>query len=163
MIPFIPDTPASIAFLVALAATAVFTLWRDLNTFPVIAIMIGNWMATRAVSTLELPGSVQAVADITSAVLLLVLPGPRASSIIPVAALFALMVVFSGVHDLNLISRDTMWAWADVAAYFQLVIIAGSAASGGGRARLAMDSHRRRRVPAVVRAAAQRIQAPPPS
>ena len=162
MIPFIPDTPAPIAFALALAASCAFAVWRVRRSWPLVVVMAGNWLATRTVSSYELPGSVQAVADLTSAALLLVMRRVSTSATLPVSALFGLMVVFACVHDLKLITRDTMWAWADVAAYCQLIIIAGVASAGGGRSRLVMAPHRRRRAPAMVCAVAARLQAPPP-
>jgi hypothetical protein len=161
MIPFIPDTAATIAYAVALAAALAFAMWRDRSVWPLVAVMIGNWLATRSVSSFELPGAVQAVADLTSAALLLAVWRFGGMAALPVAALFGLMVIFSGVHDLGLITRDTMWAWADVLGYCQLLIIAGGAARGGGRPRLAVAPDRRGRAPALAPIVARRLQGPP--
>jgi hypothetical protein len=125
--------------------------------------MVLNWLGTRAVSSFELSGLVQATVDIGSAALLLTVRQRSTMVVLTVAALFSAMVLFSCVYDLGLITRDTMWAWADVAAYCQLIIIAGSAAAGGGHARLAMGRYRRHRIGAVVRSLANRIQNPPSS
>jgi hypothetical protein len=163
MIPFIPDTAATIAYAVALAAALAFAMWRERSVWPLVVVMIGNWLATRAVSSFELSGAAQAVADLTSAALLLAMWRARSFATVPVAGLFALMVFVYGAHDAGLITRDTMWAWADVLGYCQLLIIAGSAVRGGGHPRLAVAADRRRRAPALAAVVARRIQGPPPS
>jgi hypothetical protein len=109
-----------------------FAVRRDRSLWPVTAIMLTNWAATRCVTAFDLPGSVQATVDISSAAGLLLLPKPKPAVVLPVAALFALMVVFSACFDAGFITRDTLWAWSDVLGYCQLIIIAGGAASGGG-------------------------------
>jgi membrane protease YdiL (CAAX protease family) len=162
VIYMLPMTPATIAYAVALAAVIALAVWRDRRLWPVAAVMVANWLATRAVTAYELPGMVQAVADLTSAAVLLALRRFSTIAVLPVSALFAIMVFFYGVHDAGLITRDTMWAWADVLAYGQLLIIAGGAVAGGGRGRLALASHRRGRVRAMAFAVAKRLQAPPP-
>ena len=159
---FIPNSPATMIYAIALAAACALAIWRDRSLYPVVLVMLVNWLATRFVSAFEMPGSVQAVADITSAAVLLAMRHLGSMAVLPVAALFGLMVIFACLHDLKLITRDTMWAWADVAAYCQLIIIAGVASAGGGRSRLVMALHRRRRAPAMVCAVAARLQAPPP-
>lgn len=161
MIYILPMTPATIGFAVALACCLAFSLYRDRKALPLSVVMVSNWLATRIVTAYELPGAVQAVADLTSAALLLAVWRFGGMAALPVAALFGLMVIFSGAHDLGLITRDTMWAWADVLGYCQLLIIAGGAVGGGGRPRLAMAPHRRGRTPALAPAVARRLQGPP--
>jgi hypothetical protein len=53
--------------------------------------------------------------------------------VLPVAFLFLVMIFAYSLHDAGLINRDTMWAWADLSGYIQLVIILGASIQGGGR------------------------------
>ncbi len=163
MIEIVPLSPFSQLWAAALLIVCAFAVWQDRKAVPLVAVMAANWLATRAVSAFDLAGAVQAVADLISAALLLAMWRGRFAATIPVASLFALMVFISGIHDAGLIARDTMWAWADVLGYCQLLIIAGSAVRGGGHPRLAMAPHRRGRDRAVVAAVARRLQDPPPS
>ena len=162
MIPFLPNSPATVAGALALFAVLAFAFWRDRRAWPLVLVMVLNWCATRAVSSFELSGLVQATADISAAVLLIALRHAGNMAVLPVAALYALMVFIAGAHDLGVITRDTMWAWADVLGYLQLLIIAGGAA-GGGRARLAMGGDRPRRTHRAAILAANRLQARPPA
>jgi hypothetical protein len=161
MIDFLPVTPFPVAGTVALFLTCCFALWRDRAVWPVAAVMLANWVATRAVTAWDLPGAYQAVADSSAAVLLLFPQHLRASLALPVSALFALMVAFSAVNDLGLIGRDTLWAWSDVLGYCQLLLILGATADfGRGRRRAVADRHRRRDTH-MGGAVAGRVQVPP--
>jgi len=162
--PFLPDTPITIAYAVALALTAVVALWLDRRAFPVLAVMVANWLATRWITWADAPSYMAGVADISSAAVLLILWRFRAMAVLPVAGLYAFMVIAYLANDLGLIARETMWAFADVFGYAQLLVIVAGAASGGGHAvRLETVGAGSSRGRAVVRAVASRFSASPPA
>lgn len=160
MIDLLPMTPFSIAGTAALFGACAFALHRDRALWPLVAIMLTNWLATRAVSAFHLSGAIQAIADLSSAALLL-LPQKRAGVAVPVAALFAGMVAFSAVFDSGLIGRNTLWAWSDVLGYCQLLLFLGAAAASGGGGRLAVDLSWGGRNLGLVRPLARWLSGPP--
>lgn len=154
---FLPDTPFSTLYAVVAASVLLFAVIRERGLWAVSAVMAGNWIGTRLASAYAWPGSAVGLLDILSAVVLVTLSFANAMAVLPVAALFGLMVVSYVAADAGLLSRATMWAFADVGAYLQLLVIAGSAV-GGGSGRLARLGYGGRRTPAVVRAVAKRVQ-----
>lgn len=135
MIPFLPDTPLTVAYAVALALTCGVVLWRAAWLWPAIAVMVANWLATRAITHWALPSWCAFIADLISAIVLIWLWRKRAMAVLPVAALFALMLTCYLANDLEVIGREVMWAFVDVAAYGQLVILAALGIGGGGARR----------------------------
>ena len=158
MIELIPWSPFAITGAAALFFTCAFVMWRDRRMWPVVAVMLGNWLMTRAVSAFELPGLVQAATDLTSAMVLFFVKKDRELLVLPASALFAMMVFFSALHDIGTIERDTLWAWSDVLGYLQLVLIIGGAAAGGGHRGLAMAYRRPGRSVVLGRLVESRIQ-----
>lgn len=128
----------------ALVAVVTVTMVRSPRLWPVLAVMLASWAATRLVSAHDMAGLWQAAADITCGAALLAIRRP-AILVLPVAALFLIMVSAYAAHDAGLLSRDAMWAWADVSGYLQLLIILGAAFSNGRRARLGMGIRDRAR------------------
>lgn len=144
MTPFLPDTPWPICYAVTLAVVSVTALYRSPGLWPVVAVMAANWLATRTVSAHELPGLWQAAADTASAAALIAIRRPT-MVVLPVAALYLAVVFSSAAHDAGLLSRDSMWAFADVAGYLQLLIIMGGALRGGRRHGVGLGGHLGRR------------------
>lgn len=159
---FLPESPLTALYAAALGLVAVFGALREPRLWPVIAVMVGNWILTRLATAYEWPAAFEGMVDLLSAVVLVALSRTRAMAVLPVSALFGLMVGSYVMADFGVLSRETMWAWADVGAYLQLLVIAGIAADGGS-GRLARVGHGLRGVPAVARAVAKRVSAPDPS
>lgn len=158
MIPFVPDNFWPILYAGALAAVGALALWRSpAALWPTIAVMAANWLATRAVSAMALPGLAVALADVICAALLVALRR-RTIANLPVAGLFLAMVLSYAAHDAGAVNRDIMWAWADVAGYLQLLIIAGAAIQHGWRHGIRLGHHPGRRAEPGLRAQAVRVQ-----
>ena len=162
MIPFIPDTPITVAYAVALALACGLALrFGGRAMWPLVAVMVLNWIGTRLITTLDAPSYAAGILDISSAIVLVAMPRRfRTMAVLPVAALFGLMVSSYLLNDLGLIERETMWAFADVGGYLQLLIIAGTAFRPGTALRLADDRHSPGGTDAMARAVARRL---PPS
>jgi hypothetical protein len=163
VIYLLPWEPWPAVYMAALFLTCGFAVRRDAGLWPVAAIMLGNWAATRCVTAFDLSGTVQAAADISSAAGLLLLPKQQSVVVLPAAALFALMLVFSACFDAGIIGRDTLWAWSDVLGYGQLLVIAGGAAAGGRNRRLGVAVLRRHGNRGLDWPVAARLQDPPSS
>jgi hypothetical protein len=118
--------------------------------------MLASWVLARAVSAYELPGLWQAAADISCAMALVAIRRP-AMVVLPVAFLFLVMIFAYALHDAGLINRDTMWAWADLSGYIQLVIILGAFIQGGGRFGMGLGFNIRGRYPHDIFAVPVRI------
>lgn len=160
----LPETPITITYALVMAVVCAFAVYRRNGCTAIALVMVLNWLGTRAVTGLELSGTAQAIIDVSSAAVLMLMWQKCHMVVLPVSALFALMVFMSGAYQVGMIARETMWAWADVAAYLQLLLIVGaSAASGGGGIRLALGAHLRSRIRGVWRAVAARIPLPPHS
>lgn len=144
MTPFLPDTVWPICYAVTFAIVGVTALHRSPGLWPVVAVMAANWLATRTVSAYDLAGLWQAAADTASAAALIAIRRPTIV-VLPVAALYLAVVFSSAAHDAGLLSRDSMWAFADVAGYLQLVIIMGGALRSGRRHGLGLGGHLGRR------------------
>ena len=131
--PFLPDSPLTIAYAVALLVAVLIAARGGWLMVPAIAVMVANWLGTRAVTAFDLGPWVAFGVDLGSLMALLVASRlmPRAMAVLPLAAIFAHMLFSYVAHDFGLIGRETMWAWADVGAYGQLVIMAGTGAGGG--------------------------------
>lgn len=136
MSTFWPTTPLQVAYALALLLVCGAAAYKDRALWPLIAVMVANWIGTRAVTAFELNGFQQGMIDLASAVTLMMLRHKRTMVFLPVSVLFLVMVNFSLAYGVRIISWDTLWAWSDVAAYAQLVIIAGSIAGGGGGRRV---------------------------
>lgn len=141
--PFLPDTPITIAYAAALVVACVLGLRGGAAMAPAVAVMVVNWLGTRAVTAWDLPGVAAAIVDLSSAAVLLVAwTIVRTMALLPVAAIFGLMLLSYIAFDLGFVGRETMWAFADVGGYIQLIIVAAGGLFLGGGKRLAMD-HRR--------------------
>ena len=138
--PFIPESVMTVVYAVALS-WAVAVAWRNMGWRAAIvsAVMVGNWLLTRLVTAMDWPGVVMGAIDLASAALLIAslwLPSHRRTMAeLPVAGLFALMVGCYLAFDAGVIGRETMWAWVDVAAYCQLLLVAGYGLGHGRRTR----------------------------
>lgn len=141
---FMPDTFWPAAYAVALVAAVAVAMLQAPRLWPVVGVMLASWVMTRTVSAHDLPGLWQAAADISCAAALIAIRRP-AIVVLPVAALYLVMIFAYAAHDAGVLSRNAMWAWADVSGYLQLLIIMGCAFRGGRRARLGMGNHRSRR------------------
>ena len=104
--------------------------------------MLASWLFARAVSAYDLPGLWQAAADISCATALVAIRRPT-MAVLPVAFLFLVMIFAYASYDVGLINRDTMWAWADLSGYLQLLIILGASIQGGGRFRMGVGLYHR--------------------
>lgn len=153
---FLPETPLPILYALVLAAVCAFAAVRERRLWPVVAVMALNWTGTRAITSYDAPALYGGLLDLASAIVLAALAMTAAMAVLPVAALFGLMVGCYVLADLGFIGRETMWAWADVGAYLQLLVIAGCASSGGS-GRLARVGLGGGRVPALARAVAHRV------
>ena len=154
---FLPDTPFSILYAIVGASVLLFAVIRERGLWAVSAVMFGNWIGTRLSSEFSWPGTVVGLIDIASAVTLVALSLTGAMAVLPVSALFGLMIGSYVAADMGFLSRASMWAFADVGAYLQLLVIAGFAADGGS-GRLAFLGVGPRRRPAFVRAQSRRVQ-----
>ena len=152
----IPYTALPILYALTLLAVSIFAVIRDRKLWPVVTVMVLNWIGTRAITAYEVPGIAAGLLDLSSAIILACLCRTAAMAVLPVSALFGLMVISYVAADFSLLQRETMWAFADVGAYLQLLIIAGFAVGGPGR--LAHVDFRPRRVAAVARAVSRRVQ-----
>ncbi len=141
---FMPDTFWPAAYAVALVATVAVAMLQAPRLWTVIGVMLASWVMTRTVSAYDLPGLWQAAADIACGAALIAIRRPNIV-VLPVAALYLVMIFAYAAHDAGVLSRDAMWAWADVSGYLQLVIIMGGAFRGGRRARLGLGNHLGRR------------------
>ncbi len=139
-----PDTFWPAAYAVALVTTATIAMLRAPRLWSVLGVMLASWVMTRTVSAHDLPGLWQAAADISCGAALIAIRRP-AMVVLPVAALYLVMIFAYAAHDAGVLSRDAMWAWADVSGYLQLLIILAASFRGGRRARLGMGNHRSRR------------------
>jgi hypothetical protein len=139
--PFFPDTFWPIAYAVALALVGTTALYRTPRLWPIVSVMAASWVLTRIVSSHDLPGLWQAAADIACGAALIAVRRPT-MVVLPVAALYLVMVFAYAAHDAGVLSRDAMWAWADVSGYLQLIIILAAAVSGGKRAWVGLGGHR---------------------
>lgn len=128
----------------ALVTVFAVTMVRSPRLWPVLAVMLASWVMTRTVSAYDMPGLWQAAADIACGAALIAIRRP-AMVVLPVAALYLVMIFAYAAHDAGVLSRDAMWAWADVSGYLQLLIIMGGAFRGGRRARLGLGNHFGRR------------------
>jgi hypothetical protein len=162
MIEIIPWSPFAAVWTLALLATCIFAMAQNRNLWPVIAIMLLNWTATRLVSAFDLSGLFEAIADLASAVSLVMISG-RQLVTLPISALFCLMVSFSAAADFEIITRDTLWAWSDVLGYCQLIIISGGAVAGGRNGWVGVAFRRGCRNGDVVDTVAARVQMDRPS
>lgn len=139
-----PDTFWPIAYAVALVATVTIAMLRAPRLWPVLGVMLASWVMTRTVSAYDLPGLWQAAADISCAAALIAIRRP-AIVVLPVAALYLVMIFAYAAHDAGVLSRDSMWAFADVSGYLQFLIIMGGAFRGGRRHRVGLGNHPGRR------------------
>ena len=154
---FFPDTPITIAYAVALAVTVAFALAFDRRVWPVCAVMVANWIGTRIVTAFDLSPYVASAVDLGSAAVLLALWRAATMAVLPVSALFALMVGSYVLADFNVIGRETMWAFADVGGYLQLLLVAGASIDPGAGHRLAFLGAGGRRIGDLARAVARRV------
>ena len=155
--PFSPDTPITVAYAVVLFAVCGAAIIRQRLLWPVVAVMVANWLGTRAITAYDAPALLGGLLDLSSAAILIALSRFRAMAVLPVAALFGLMVFSYVMADFGLLERETMWAFADVGAYLQLLVIAGFAADGGS-GKLAFLGFGPRRRAVLVRAHSRRVQ-----
>lgn len=156
--PFIPDTPITIAYAVALAFAIALASRGGWAAVPVIAVMAFNWIGTRLITATDAPSWTAGALDLSSAFALIVAWWQmRAMAVLPVAAIFLLMVFSYLLNDLGFIGRETMWAFADVGGYLQLIIMAGTPWRPGAARRLAAVAHGSGRTPAVARAGSRRV------
>jgi hypothetical protein len=156
--PFFPDTPITIFYAVALVVAIALASRGGWAAVPVIAVMAFNWIGTRTITATDAPAWTAGALDLSSAFALIVAWWQmRAMAVLPVAACFLLMVLSYLLNDLGFIGRETMWAFADVGAYLQLVIMAGTPWGAGPARRLAAVVTRGGRTPAVVRVDPRRV------
>jgi hypothetical protein len=141
---FMPDTFWPIAYAVALVATSTIVMLRAPRLWPVLGVMLASWVMTRTVSAYDLPGLWQAAADIACGAALIAIRR-LAMVVLPVAALYLVMIFAYAAHDAGVLSRDAMWAWADVSGYLQLLIILAASFRGSRRAWLGLGNHPGRR------------------
>ena len=128
---FLPPPGGPFEYAVTLAVAATFTFFGTNRTARHIAlVMVANWIATR--STTYAFDQWEAVAtffvDVASIGFLVIFGINRAKG--AVASLFSLMLACYMLHDIGVLNRDTMWAWVDLFAYLQIVIMAGIASGG---------------------------------
>ena len=123
----------------ALMFVSVTALFCTPRLWKVVVIMVAIWILTRMVSAYDMPGLWQAIADVTCGAALIAIRRPTIV-VLPVAFLFLIMIFAYAAHDARLISRDIMWAWADVSGYLQLLIILAASLRGGNRIRLGMGN-----------------------
>lgn len=156
--PFLPDTPVTIAYAVALVVAIALASRGGWSAVPVIAVMAINWIGTRLITSTDAPAWTAGALDLASAFALIVAWWQmRAMVVLPVAACFLLMVFSYVLNDIGVIGRETMWAFADLGAYLQLLIMAGTPWGAGPARRLAAVVTRGGRTPAVVRAGSRRL------
>ncbi len=156
--PFLPDTPITIAYAVALCIAAALASRGGWAAVPVIAVMAANWLGTRLITATDAPAWTAGALDITSAFALIVAWSlARSMAVLPVAAIFLLMVVSYVLNDIGVIGRETMWAFADLFAYLQLIIMAGTPWRPGAPNRLAVVADGSGRTAAVARARSSRV------
>ncbi len=84
----IPFTTLPTIYALTLAAVAVFAGIRDRHLWPVLAVMILNWIGTRAITAFDAPALAGAALDLTSAIVLVALVRAPAMAVLPVAAIF---------------------------------------------------------------------------
>ena len=132
-LPFWPDTPITIAYAVALAVASVVALWREHRSAPLVLFMIANWIGTRTITSQELGPYAAFFLDLSTAAAILLF-SRLTMAYVPVAAIFAFMVVSYLLNDFGVIGRETMWAFADVGGYIQLLLMAGLTRGGSGLA-----------------------------
>lgn len=124
--PFLPDSPFTIAYALILGAAVLSCLALGPRSIRMIALfMVLNWLGTRSVTAWggDLTAIFAALVDGGSAVALLVFVRTTLSKAI--AALFALMLICYGAHDLGYLGREQMWAFADLFAYLQILLMVG--------------------------------------
>ncbi len=156
--PFLPDTPVTIAYAVALVVAIALASRGGWSAVPVIAVMAFNWIGTRLITSTDAPAWAAGALDLASAFALIVAWWQmRAMVVLPVAACFLLMVLSYLLNDLGFIERETMWAFADVGGYCQLIIMAGTPWRPGAPNRLAAVADGSGRTPAVARAGSRRV------
>lgn len=161
MIPFIPDTPITMAWPIALLVTSMIVLRFSPGLWIVLAVPWLNWIATRLITMTDGPAYAAALTDIASGAALIALWHWRTMAVLPLAGLYALMVFSYGFNDLGWIGRETMWAFTDVAGYIQLVLLLGMSWGTGLRVRRgSVDCGRAGGDGAMARAVARRL---PPS
>lgn len=156
--PFLPDTPITIAYALALVVAIALASRGGWAAVPVIAVMAFNWIGTRLITSTDAPAWTAGALDLTSAFALIVAWWQmRAMAVLPVAACFLLMVLSYLLNDLGFIEREPMWAFADVGGYCQLIIMAGTPWRPGAPNRLAVVAHGGGRTAAVARARSSRV------
>lgn len=155
----IPDTPITIAFVVALAVASVLALTGGAKAVPAVAIMWMTWTASRIITALDLDAWLAVWTDILAALAFLAVWSLRAGNmaVLPLAAVSSLMVIADLASVYGLIGRETMWAFGDVGGYLQLVILAGLSFGDGHLVRLARVGRDRRRDARVGSAVARRV------
>lgn len=156
--PFLPDTPITIAYALALVVAIALASRGGWAAVPVIAVMAFNWIGTRLITSTDAPAWTAGALDLTSAFALIVAWWQmRAMAVLPVAACFLLMVLSYLLNDLGFIEREPMWAFADVGGYCQLIIMAGTPWRPGAPNRLASVADGGGRTAAVARARSSRV------
>lgn len=159
--PFLPDTPFTIAFAVALLVASLLALTGGWRAVPAVAIMLLTWIAARAITTFHLDTWWAVWADIIAALAFLAVWSLRVGNmaVLPLAAVSSLMVIADLGSVYGLLGRETMWAFGDVGGYLQLVILAGLSFGGGHLVRLATVARGGRRDANLARPVAHRISA----
>lgn len=132
MSPFLPNTFWPALYAVVLAFVIATAILHAPRLWPIVSIMGASWILSRTVSAYDMPGLWQAAADIACAAALIAIRRPTIV-VLPVAFLFLIMIFAYAAHDAGILSRDTMWAWADVSGYLQLLIILSASFHGGRR------------------------------
>lgn len=158
---FLPDTPITITFAVALLLASLLSLTGGWRAVPGVAIMCLTWLAARAITAFALDVWWAVWADMLAALAFLAVWSLRAGNmaVLPLAAVSSLMVIADLASVYGLIGRETMWAFGDVGGYLQLVILAGLSYGGGHLVRLAGVARGGRRDANMARAVAHRVPA----
>lgn len=159
--PFLPDTPITITFAVALLVASLLALTGGWRAVPAVAIMLLTWIAARAITTFDLDAWWPAWADIIAALAFLAVWSLRAGNmaVLPLAAVSSMMVIADIASVYGLIGRETMWAFGDVGGYLQLIILAGLSYGDGHLVRLATMARGGRRDANLARSVAHRVPA----
>lgn len=162
MIPFLPDSLFTIAYAVALAGAAIIASGGGVVGRIGAAVMILNWFATRAVTTLDLSPMVMAWADCLSGIALAgaAVAVRRYMALLPLAAIFGAMVLADASAQVSGWEREALWAVSDVGGYVQLIILVGVGLAGGPGKRVRLRPSRHLRDSLVGAPVESRIQVP---